>query len=457
MPLLVIHNAGLVTGSGIRAGGIVVGNDGRIERCLDAQENPPAADTVIDAGSRLLFPGFIDSHVHMRDPGATHKEDFLSGSLAAACGGVTTVMCMPNSNPPLTAPDRVKAVCEAAAGRSFVDFTLQAGITRDNLTDFDALWAAGVTSFEALLSDAPFNHRLDIPHFIAAAEKAAEFDAVIGVYTGHQGLLEWRLRQIRDHAGRIDFPAFAEARDPLGEAIGLAAVIEICREIRVRTVLRQVRTARGFALVREARASDPTLPLSVEVTPHHLHLTDTLLAQKRGYAQMVPPLASGSDADAAILALGDGTVDFVGSDHAPHHPDEKSGDTPWTVPGGTPGLDTLVPAVLDLAARGVVSYPDVARILSERPATLFGIIDRKGHINPGADGDLVLVDPAIRRKISPADIRSRARHSPFEGITLTGQPVLTVLRGQVIAEQGKPAGSKPAGRFLIRSNAQKTQ
>ena len=449
MPLFCIHNARLVSGRGISSGGAIVGDDGRIDRLLGNGEAPAAADTVIDARGLLLFPGFVDAHVHMRDPGATRKEDFGSGTRAAACGGVTTVMCMPNSSPPVTSPAGFALARAAGEASSHVDFALQAGVARDNLESLGDLWNAGATSFEALMSDAPENDRLDIDHYAAAAERVAALRAVIGVYAGQQRLLDRRLAELP--ADCADFQAFAETREPLAEAVGIAAAIEICRATGARTVLRQVSTARGFALARRAKAE--ALPLAVEATPHHLRLDASLLTSLRGFAYMIPPLRSGADRRAAVAAAADGTIDFVGSDHAPHAEAEKARDAPSEVPGGVPGLDTIAAAVLDLAAKGAISWPDVARLLAERPAELFGLAGRKGALAPGADGDMALVDPERRRAVSAADIRSRAGRSPFEGVELAGWPVLTALRGRVIAADGALTDETPRGAFLARGSS----
>jgi len=451
MALLCITNASLVMPNAVRRGGILVGDDGRIEAVLDAGERP-AAETSIDARDRLLFPGFVDAHVHMRDPGFTHKEDFTSGTEAAACAGVTTVMCMPNTNPPVSDLAGFEAAKQAGERGSLVDFTLQAAVTRANLEAMPALWDAGISSFEALLSDAPPNDRLDIGQFATAAETVARLGAVVGVYTGSQPLVDRALAKFRQ-AGRTDFRAFAEARAPLGEAIGIASVIEVARATGARIVLRQVSTARGFALVRAAKGVAAALPLATEVTPHHLHLEVGELDRQMGFAQMIPPLRETADCEAAVAALADGTADFVGSDHAPHSVEEKSGATPWETAGGTPGLDTIVPAVLDLAVRGRIAVTKVAEALAARPAELFGLAGRKGTLSPGADGDLVLVDPDLERAVTAELIRSKAGRSPFEGRRLRGWPVLTVLRGRVIAEEGMLVGGGAGGRFLARDNA----
>ncbi|MDE0060989.1 MAG: dihydroorotase family protein [Defluviicoccus sp.] len=446
MALLAIHDARLVTEAWERPGGIVVGDDGRIASLVEADARPEA-DTVIDADGRLLFPGFIDAHVHMRDPGFPHKETFATGSLAAACGGVTTVMCMPNTDPPADTAEGIAAMRAAGEGASLVDFTVQAGVTPDNIADLPALWDLGVSSFEALLSDAPASMLLDGDGLARAAAAVAACGAVIGVYTGDRSMVGAALERL---SGRTDFAAFAEARDPIGEAMGLARLIEVARATGARIVARQVCTARGFVMIEAARRDDPGLSMAVEATPHHLRLDGSAVDRHGPFALMVPPLRGAEDCAAARAALASGAADFVGSDHAPHAVGEKDRPSPWTVPGGTPGLDTIVPAVADLAAAGEIPWTRVAAALCATPARLFGIADRKGRLAVGADGDLALVDPALARTVDGGAIRSRAARSPFEGMALTGWPVLTVLRGRVIAEDGRHVGGTPQGRWLRR-------
>ena len=450
---LCIHNATIVSGSGTIPGGIIIGDDGKIARITAPGEAPVPANKVIDAGGYMLFPGFIDAHVHMRDPGAPHKEDFSSGTTSAACGGVTTVMCMPNTNPPVTDVAGFETAVNAGKGSSYVDFCIQAGLTANNLGDVNELWEAGVTSFEAIMSDAAEKDLLDLSGYLDAALKIEEIDGVLGVYTGSRELLEQALLTLkRQSNGKVGFREFANTREPIGEALGIASVVEICRVTRVKTVLRQTCTARGFEIARIARQHDPFLPLAVEVTPHHLHLTSSLLDSANGFAHMIPPLRTPQDCKAAVAALADGTVDFVGSDHAPHEEAAKAGTDPWSVPGGVPGLDTIVPAVLDLAAKKSISYEDVARVLCERPAKIFGVSDRKGFLKTGADGDIVLVDPEIKREIERKDIVSKAGRSPFEGYPLCGKVVASFLRGDIVSEKGKLKSNNPTGRFVPRGN-----
>jgi dihydroorotase len=449
---LCIHGAVLVLPDGARPGGVVVGDDGRIEAVLDGSAHAAAAVT-IDARGRLLFPGFIDAHVHMREPGFTHKEDFTSGSLAAAAGGVTTVLCMPNTRPAVDSFTHLIHARRTAEGRAAVDYGFQAAVTRGNLADLTGLWVAGVTSFEAFMAEVPEVDRLDDHEMLRAVlAEAARLGAVIGVYCGSQPIVDAaRIRLLRQE--RRDVRAVAEARPPLNETIAVASLIEAVAATGARAVVRQVTAARSFALLRQAKRDPATATILAEVTPHNLMLDASALDRLGTTAQMLPPLRAPEDCTAAVAALKDGTVDWVGSDHAPHAPDEKDRDDAWTAPGGTPGLDTLAAAVIDVAGRHGIPWTRVAEVLAARPAAVNGLDDRKGRIAVGLDGDLTLVDPALRRTVTRETIRSRAGRSAFEGSTLTGWPVLTALRGHVVAEGGEPVVGAMRGQLLSRRPA----
>jgi dihydroorotase-like cyclic amidohydrolase len=315
-----------------------------------------------------------------------------------------------------------------------------------------SLWDAGVVSFETMLADGPAGEAyVDAALVLDMLAQAAALGARVGVFAGNQPVIDAALDRLRK-AGRTDFPAFAESRPSISESLGLVQLIEARHATGAHVIARQVSTARGFEIVAAAKAQAPA-GLLIEVTPHHLHLDATALAQLGPFAQMLPPLRSRADVAAAQAAAASGVVDFVGSDHAPHALAEKDTADPWSCPSGTPGLDTLAPAVLDLAAGGIIAYAQVALLLAERPAQAFGLGDRKGRIAVGLDADLALVDPEATLRVTPEVIRSRAGRSPFEGLTLRGRPVLTVLRGEVIAEHGKIAVDRPGGRLLPRARA----
>ena len=251
MASLCIHSAILVDSNGITAGGIVA-EDGRITAVLPSIDRA-AADVVVDARSRLLFPGFVDAHVHMRDPGQPLKEDFGSGSTAAAIGGITTVMCMPNTRPPIDSIAAVKQAKEAGEGRSFVDFALQAAVHPGNQAALGALWDAGVVSFETMLADGPPGEAyVDDAVLLDMLARVTALDALVGVYAGNQAVVDVAVARLRA-SGRREFPAFAESRPATSEALGLAVLLEARQATGARLIARQVSTVRGFALAAVAK------------------------------------------------------------------------------------------------------------------------------------------------------------------------------------------------------------
>jgi dihydroorotase len=443
---LCIGNALLVSPDAVRRGGILVA-DGKIVAILDATDMPHA-DVSIDARERLLFPGIVDSHVHLRDPGLTYKEDFASGTEAAAIGGVTTVMCMPNTNPPIADAASFAAAREAGESKAHVDFCLQASVSAASLDKAADLWALGPSSFEINLSDgaegAGTARMDDDAVLLETMSEMARIGAPLGMYTGSQAitakLTEFArakgLRGARDHA---------DCRPPIAEALGVAKAVELGAEAGARLVFREVTTARAFATLFRAKQDRPQM-IHVEATPHHLLVNDEVIDRLGTVAQIIPPLRSERDRLGAVAALAGGTIDFIGSDHAPHAESEKTDDA-FASRNGTPGLDTLAAAVMTLAASGALTYPDICRLLCAAPAAAFGFAGRKGTLAIGADADCVLIDPALRRVVTPDIIHSKMKRTALEGQTLSGWPVLTTLRGRVIADNGAMVHSG-GGRFL---------
>jgi dihydroorotase (multifunctional complex type) len=443
-----ISDAIIVSDADMRPGSVLVEGE-RIAAILDKYDRP-AADISIDAKGRLLFPGFIDTHVHFRDPGLTYKEDFASGSEAAACGGVTTVMCMPNTKPPIATREAFEMARAAGEAKSHVDFCLQGSITSENLQAVPPLWGVGVSSFEINLSDGAEGasvERIDDHGLLLDIMRlTADVRAPLGMYTGSQGITTHEIKRLRDDLRRRDVRAHAEARPPIAEVVGIAAALELALEADARVVFREVTTARGLELLRRGKRDFAPGQVTVEVTPHHMLVTADTLDRLGTAAQIVPPLRHEMHRAATVAAVRDGTVDIVGSDHAPHAESEKIED-PWTSRNGTPGLESAAAVLLHFVHQGVLTYPDVCRLFSGAPAAAFGLSGRKGGISPGADADLVLVDPRMKRAVGTGMMKSKMKRSALDGLELTGWPVLTMLRGAIIMKDGH-MGAAPSGRFI---------
>lgn len=393
----------------LRGGRIVEGKE-LIARTVAVRDGKivPFSETVkaknaIDVDGCIVLPGLVDAHVHFRDPGLTHKEDFESGSRAAAVGGVTTVMVMPTDKPFTQTAQQFAEKRALAEGRSHVDFALQALLGPD-FANVPSLAAQGAASFEIFMG--LLEPKIDDDETLAAAFAA-----------------------VRTAGGVAGVTPLAEARD-------VARVVAAHRRAGGRVHLRQVSSAAGVEAMRGAASG-----LTSEVTPHNLWLTDEALARLGALAKVFPPLRPQADVDAVRMALKDGRISMVATDHAPHTPEEKAAGLE-KAPGGFPGVQTMLPLLLKL-----LDYPDLVRVACEQPARAFGLYPRKGALLPGSDADIAVVDPSRPMQIRDEDQESKARHTPFNGWSAPATPVMTLLRGRVIAREGR-ALAQPHGLHL---------
>jgi dihydroorotase len=394
--------------------------DGKVAALLDPGDTAPARQS-IDAHGCIVFPGLVDAHVHFREPGLTHKEDFESGSRAAALGGVTTVMVMPTDSPMTQTREQFEEKRRLAEGRCHVDFALQALLAGDT-RDVEGLAAAGAASFEIFMGLLPEALCLRTEEALAGA-----------------------LAAVRAAGGVAGVTALDERRSasfaPQAEAEGIACALRAHAAAGGRMHLRQVSSAAALAPLRGAPPG-----VTSEVTPHNLLLTAEALERLGAVAKVVPPLRAPADTAALQRALADARVSIVATDHAPHTPAEKDLGLA-KAPGGFPGVQTMLPLLLKLVADGSLTYEALVRVACAEPARIFGLYPRKGALQAGSDADLVIVDPARAMRIRNADQASKAARTPFDGWEIPATPVMTMLRGAVVMRGGAIAGS-PRGLHL---------
>jgi dihydroorotase len=398
------------------------------------------ADTTIDATGLHVLPGVIDSQVHFREPGLTHKEDLEAGTRGAVLGGVTGVFEMPNTNPLTLWQADLQAKLDAAKGRAWCDYAFYiggSGVNAEQLQSLESLpGCAGVkvfmgSSFGDLLADDDTVLRQIVRHGCRR----------MSVHAEDEGRLKER-RSIVEASG--DVCQHPEWRYVDSALLATQRIVTMAEDTGRRLHVLHVSTAEEMQyLARHKRC------VTVEVTPHHLTMAAPECYQRLGsLAQMNPPVREQRHQDALWEAIRKGVVDVIGSDHAPHTLTEKAKPYPQS-PSGMTGVQTLLPVMLDHVHAGRLSLQRLVDLTSAGPARIFGI-EGKGRIALGYDADLTLVDLAARRTITNDWIASRSSWTPYDGKVVTGWPVHTVVRGQVVVRDealvGAPEGQ--AIRFL---------
>ncbi|MET3661178.1 dihydroorotase family protein [Aquamicrobium ahrensii] len=441
---LAIKNGILVSDNSVTRANIYIDGE-RIGAVCPPDENYDACE-VYDAAGRYVLPGLVDAHVHFRDPGLVHKEGFENGSLAAACGGVTTVVIMPTDDPmtddPVTFREKI-----ALGRRSFVDFGLNV-IVGPNPGDLGALAECGPCAFELFLADVPDHYRIaDAGQLLTALRAIAAVGGVAGVTPMLDSIIRTRTDELRAQ-GRAAPLDFAASRPPEAEALGIALACEAAILAECRLHIRQVSSREGVDAVAAYKERAPGL-ISAETLPHNMFLNEDHLRALGPFAKMAPPLRLPEQGQALIAGVKAGALDIVVTDHAPHLPQEKElgRDDIWKAPSGVPGLETLLPVMLARSLGGEIDLTQMVAALSTTPAKLFGLFPRKGLVAPGADADLIVVDQSVRRKIEPTSMKTRASSTPFLDFEGAGTIDLVMLRGRRVVEDGMPVGD-PCGSFI---------
>lgn len=434
---LILTGGTCVTPNGVERCDVAV-TGGRIAALGDFAGR--AAAETIDCSGLHVLPGVIDSQVHFREPGLEHKEDIGTGTAAAALGGVTAVFEMPNTKPATVTAADLADKCRRAKGRAWVDMAFYVGATPDNIADLATLeqlpGCAGIKMFMGSSTGS-----LLVADDAAVAQVLMNGRRRIAVHAEDESRLQQRYTIVRGGAAPRQHP---EWRDVETAVRATRRLLALAAGAKRRVHVLHVSTAEELPLLAAHRAL-----ATVEVTPQHLTLAaPECYDELDAFAQMNPPIRDRRHRDALWRAVREGLVDCIGSDHAPHTREEKKRAYPES-PSGMPGVQTLVPVMLDHVARGRLSLERFVDLTAAGPARIFGIADR-GRIAQGYRADLTVVDLKHKRMITHAWIASRCGWTPFDGVRVTGWPVMTIIQGAVVMRdgqlQGEPAGE--AVRFL---------
>ncbi len=406
--------------------GLVVFADGPVrlnirtqgEKIIELTENftPEPGEQIVDASGRLVLPGLIDSHVHFRDPGATQKEDFLSGTQAALAGGVTTILDMPNTQPSTDKRDSLIAKAALAATKAVVDYGLYLGATDTNIEEVAALAEEAaalklymgsstgsllVTEFSPL-----YRHFSTFPHNKPIVVHAEDEQSL--KYFGSFGST--------DHN---------QARPPVSAQIALSRALAIAEKTGRVLHVAHVTTERELELIQEAKQKG--VRVTCEVTPLHLFLNEDDQRRLGNFAKVNPPLRSEKD-QKALWRFFD-TIDTIATDHAPHTREEK--DQPYEkAPSGIPGVQTMLPLLLTAASEGTIKLEQIVQCCVVHPARIFGLTT-KGALEIGKDADIVLVNPEHVYEITNEQMLSKCGWTPFAGKKVQGKVEQVFVRGKL--------------------------
>ncbi len=375
---------------------------------------PDDGERVVPAAGRHLLPGMVDIHVHFREPGHSHKEDWESGSKSAAAGGVTTVVDQPNTDPPTVDGAAFDAKRERATA-SLVDFGINGGVTGE--WDPDSLFERPLFALgEVFLADSTGSMGIDEAQFVAALEAASARDLPVTVHAEDATEFDESAR------ARADADAWSAYRRADAEIVAVRRACELAAQRDSSVHIAHASTPAGIDAAAEAG-------MSCEVTPHHMLLSRADLDELGTHGRMNPPLRRERRRRGVYERVADGTVDVVATDHAPHTRAEKDASI-WDAPSGVPGVETALPLLLAEVRAGNLTLERVRDLTARNPAALFGL-SQKGSVTEGADADFVVVDLEDCEQIDSERLHTSCGWTPFEGLEAVF-PDLTVRRGEVV-------------------------
>ncbi|MCL1884020.1 MAG: dihydroorotase [Defluviitaleaceae bacterium] len=378
-----------------------------------------AADEIIDASGMWVTPGFIDMHVHLRDPGQLHKETIKTGTLAAAAGGFTAVCCMPNTSPVIDCAEVVEYINDIVqkdgAIRVFPVGSITRGLAGEELSDMRGMKNSGIC---AISDDG--KTVVDAELFKTAMKLAKELGLPILSHCEDLKLTadgQINAGKHADNLGLSGIPAESE------EAIVRRDIL-LAKDAGVNLHICHVSTAGSIELIRNAKKS-----VTAEVTPHHFTLIDENITERDANFKMAPPIRSRADRAAILSALKDGTIEVIATDHAPHHESEKTCEFEAAA-NGIIGLETAIPlAISELVEKGILSPSEMVAKFTINPAKILGI--DLGHLTVGAEADITIIDPKKSHVIDKNNFKSLSKNTPFHGRKVTGRAVYTICKGKI--------------------------
>ncbi len=406
---------------------------------------------IVDVSGMLLFPGLIDPHVHMWDPSPfNYREDWFHGSRCAASGGITTIIDMPLSVPPVADPESLRQKLLIAQKNSCVDFSFWGGLIPSCLDQLEKMNDSGCVAYKGFMSFANPKYPQITDGYLAEGMKiAARFDGLIGLHAENAEVADFGSRRMAD-SGETDPARHDEARPWWAELEAIQRACLFSKALGNRLYICHMTIAQGADYLKKSKSEG--LPVFVETCPHYLIFDKTILREKGAYAKCNPPFRSRENVEKLWEAVFDGTIDTIGSDHGPYLDQEKEQEGNFFKElCGFGGFDAMFPALLTegLHKRGL--KPErLAQLLSGNAAKIMGLFPQKGSLLPGADADLVIVDPAKEWVYDNTRSFSKtpSKHNIYHGMHMKGKVKRTYVRGTCIFCDDSVAGKAGYGRYI---------
>lgn len=435
--------------------GSVAVKDGKTA-ALFAEGMETEAVQVIDGGGKYLLPGGVDSHVHIRYPGGAHRENFYTGTMAAAAGGTTTIIEHPISTPPQYSPEILENRVKAFEEQGVVDCAFLGAAGGNHLEEITRLGASGIVGFKTFLHEAPEGREKEFDGLCCsnnfelreALTEVAKTGLLAAAHTEDNDLVSGGIKKLRAE-GRTFPRAHAMSRPPVAEVLAVQRLMTIAKDVGARVYLVHISTPQAVEVALQARASGQEV--YIETCPHYLFMDETLLDRYGTYVKCNPALRSPELVKEMWKYIEDGTIDVVGSDHAPYTAEEKERrkEDIFVAPAGFPGIETRVPFLMKAVKDGKISLQRAVGLMAGNPARIFEL-KQKGRVAAGYDADYILTDPYREYALDADRMLTQAKDIChfMDGVVVSGKPEWVLLRGQVIVKEGHVIAEKGNGHWI---------